>query len=519
MTIKAIFHRGLYSNALPREISLQTILSVSQAQRVAKIVLLRNRQQGSGRLELNLSAAGMQPVDVMNFTFPALGWQDKQLEIFGTEPFRFVPGQGDDDPPSVRFGFSVQETAETVYEWDPAVEELTVYDVPAAPVGGPGSIVAPPTNLQLISSAGTALVAPDGTVTPRLQVSWDEPLDAYVTQIQMQYQLTGAPAWTDGGSVDVSLVTGYISPVVAAATYDVRIRSLRANGLSSVWVTVNGFVPGLVVASQTQDGVGQGSLTPSAFPDGTATIQCNPFTAHIGQLELAIFPAGAVTLSLDGTIGGSSGAIQQRTLYWVYYRDPTTVGGNVTPIATTNKADFLGKLGYWLIDNVVTPYASAGTTRYLPTTYSDSGFRATSNPAQAFDGNLGTAAFVSATAYTSGGVSPSGGATPVHEHLANGNFTLMGYPSVVLAAPATLNVTASANCSNGSGVITASVGGTSTTMLTSSSDTVSAVYSLALAAGVDISTVGVNFAVSATDDGSGNTFNASLQAYEASIDL
>ena len=36
-------------------------------------------------------------------------------------------------------------------------------------------------------------------------MSWDEPLDAYVADIQIQYRAVGATAWTDGGSVDVHL--------------------------------------------------------------------------------------------------------------------------------------------------------------------------------------------------------------------------------------------------------------------------------------------------------------------------
>jgi len=58
---------------LPKEICYQTVLSITQAQRCAKIALLRNRQQGSGTFEMALCAYKMQPCDVMLFTFPADG--------------------------------------------------------------------------------------------------------------------------------------------------------------------------------------------------------------------------------------------------------------------------------------------------------------------------------------------------------------------------------------------------------------------------------------------------------------
>ncbi len=69
---------------LPKDLTLDCVLSVSQAQRLAKIELLRNRQQGSGTFVMSLAAFAMQPVDVMEFSFPALGWTNKNLEIAGT---------------------------------------------------------------------------------------------------------------------------------------------------------------------------------------------------------------------------------------------------------------------------------------------------------------------------------------------------------------------------------------------------------------------------------------------------
>jgi hypothetical protein len=386
---------------LPREISQPCVLSVTQAQRLAKIALMRNRQQGTGILEMSLAAYQLQPCDTFDMTFAQNGWTAKLLEVSAVS-FELQSGASN-SAPQIKLKVGVNETDPSVYEWSTS-EELSVYDVPSV-VTQASYIPIPPTNMELISSAGTALVAPDGTITPRIEVTWDTPLDIQVTQIQMQYQLVGASNWSDAGLVDVSLNQGFISPVVSGQAYDVRIRSLRANGGASVWVTINGFTAGLVLNSQTQFGVGIGSLTAEAFASGAAEIICNPFTANIGQLALPIFPAGEVTLTNDGTIGDGAGSLAQQTLYYVYYVDPTTVGGNVVPIATTNMLDFLGKLGYWLIDSIVTPYASSSGggsgTRFYPSTATNIGTRTALNPAAAYDGNLSTyAACVGASSQT-----------------------------------------------------------------------------------------------------------------------
>jgi hypothetical protein len=70
---------------LPQELTFRGVISVVQAQRVAMIGLLRNRQQGSGSFPMSLAAWQMQPCDVMEFTFGQFGWTDKYLEVDKTQ--------------------------------------------------------------------------------------------------------------------------------------------------------------------------------------------------------------------------------------------------------------------------------------------------------------------------------------------------------------------------------------------------------------------------------------------------
>jgi hypothetical protein len=278
-------------------------------------------------------------------------------------------------------------------------------------------------------------------------------------------------------------------------------------------VEIDDFQASLTLDSQTQDGVGLGSLIGEAYSAGNAAIICESFTAQIGQLALSIFPAGPVTITNDGTIGGSGGLIQQQTFYWVYYVDPTSAGGNVTPIATTNKADFLGKLGYWLIDDIITPYASSGGgtgTRYSPTTFDDQGTRTTGNPTAAYDGNLSTCATVSGMTTTTS--------------FAEGLINFQGFASVVVAA-GTLTVVAAAFCSlYASCTVTVSIGGTVSTVEAFTATTAKATYTYALPANTDISTVTVtvsaNPPVYLTIPGhppSGHTGSCSCSVYEIYI--
>ena len=176
---------------LVKELTLQTVLSVTQAQRVAKINLLRNRQQGSGTLTMGLPSYTLQPADTLEMTFPEFGWTDKVMEVtslgFHCEPQSI--GESGEKAMAITLEVGVIEADPSVYEWTPTTEELTVYDVPAFPQQL-NMTPNPPTSMSLTCSAGTATTDPiTGLVTPRVEVQWTTPLDALTTQIQVQYQL------------------------------------------------------------------------------------------------------------------------------------------------------------------------------------------------------------------------------------------------------------------------------------------------------------------------------------------
>jgi hypothetical protein len=216
----------------PLELSLQTVLSVSQAQRLAKLNLMHNRFQGTGTLEMSLGCYVMQPKDTFLFNYSPFNWVNKLLEVTATN---FIVAQDDNSgAPTIRVSYTVRETSSTVYDWALA-EELTVYDVPALPSQTPLTPAAP-TDMTLASGPSVAQINPDGTVNNLIVVSWSTPLDNLAIGIQIQYQLVGASAWLSAPPADISLNSQWISNVVPGASYNVQIRSYRADGTFSAWL-------------------------------------------------------------------------------------------------------------------------------------------------------------------------------------------------------------------------------------------------------------------------------------------
>lgn len=245
---------------LPFELGLPCVLSVAQAQRLAKIHLLRNRQQGTLTLRLNIAAMRIQPCDVVQFTYAPEGFVSKYFEV---TDWKLMQGQDRNHDPFPYVELTLQETDPSVYNWATR-EELSVYDVPVI-TGGIPYTVATPTNLALEDDATTILTLTDGTAVPRLLVTWTPPLDTYVNnggKIEAQYQfatVVGKPApiilsptlqsdgtylsgWVDAGAVSGDATSMFI-PGISEAQYQtvtVRIRAVRSSGAASSWVSVSG---------------------------------------------------------------------------------------------------------------------------------------------------------------------------------------------------------------------------------------------------------------------------------------
>ena len=272
---------------LPKEIVQSCVLSVAQAQRAAKVILMRNRQQGTGILKMGLSAWQMQPLDVMLMTFPQQSWDEEQFEIAST---KFTIEDGSNGAaPSIHYEVGFQQTSESVYEWSTS-EELSVYDVPSNPTSGPSYIVPPPTNVTAASNNSTALVGADGSVTPRILLSWLSAPDASVTQYNIQYQAQGAASWTAAPPASASQTSAFIAGVVNGTTYNVQIQAQRANGAASVWVqatvtvvapnsSINTYTnnPSLDLTNPTATSIAMGAVAVT-FGNATVNYSARTFT-------------------------------------------------------------------------------------------------------------------------------------------------------------------------------------------------------------------------------------------------
>jgi len=97
-------------------------------------------------------------------------------------------------------------------------------------------VVAPPASLVLASGSSALFVNDDGTILPRIKISWSESADIRVAGYEVQYKKTSDSVWVTQADV-IGETESYVWPVDSGVAYDVRVRASDSVRNTSEWVT------------------------------------------------------------------------------------------------------------------------------------------------------------------------------------------------------------------------------------------------------------------------------------------
>lgn len=202
-----------------------------QAMRVAKILLECGRQEIIVSASFKLTAFKLQVGDTFFFSFPRYGWDQK---IFEVKNWKIST---DNAQPVIEMIF--RETAAACYDW--AAGEETVID--PAPNTALGSVfdVDYPTDIAI--SVGE-VATEQGDKTYQFNVSWTPPDDGFVTEggrYEVQFKNSSGEVYRPSYFVDGASTQTQINQVEPGVTYDIRLRSVNALGVSSAWTYYVGF--------------------------------------------------------------------------------------------------------------------------------------------------------------------------------------------------------------------------------------------------------------------------------------
>ena len=301
------------------ELKQQFVTSVSQWQRLAKIKLMRHRQELTATLPVRLTGLKVCAGDNILVTSKEQGWINKEFEV---NDWSLVSKESD-GAIKLETELKVTETDPAlIYAWDTS-DELALNSTDYVSMLDGGQITAP-SSLVLTSTAATGVTTSDGLFQPRILAQWTAAPDGMVTAYRVEVAAANSSVWNTAATVSSQEVQAYIAGVVQNSAYQVRVCSLRQNGAASDWII------GGVTVSSTQSSINSGALSPSVSGQANVFID-------------SVIEKGATTTRVYGPPQGSDGTA------WTY-----SIGGNSTTVPAVHFTGQTGGVTQYLAYNVST---------------------------------------------------------------------------------------------------------------------------------------------------------------------
>lgn len=347
-----------------RDVDFPFTTSSATCQRLAKIELLKARQQISIVVTCNLKAFSVQPGDSVYFTFERYGFDEKVFEVISWE-FGVVDS---DTGPTPTVTLLLRETAPEIYDW--LTSEETVIDyAPNTNLPDPFNINAP-TDLTITE---VNIIVSDGTTQIGLLLQWNAPLSSFVTNYEVEYRraagfiddglissvttstssyglITQATTTTiDFGSIasdpiaadpsfNTVVVTGTqftIAPIIPNIQYTVRVRAINSLGIRSEYISLARIPqPDITPPSDISNVVATAGFRQIKLS------WINPFDPDLDFIEIhrntssSLGGAVRIAVTRSSTFNDSGLGINQTFFYFLRPLDRTGNAGNFTSVVS-----------------------------------------------------------------------------------------------------------------------------------------------------------------------------------------
>lgn len=211
-----------------RELDMPFTTSAATAQRIAKIELLRVRQQITSVMPFNMSAYRAQPPNVVQINNTRFGWSSKAFEVTESK-IQFGEEMGVD--------LSLRETSEDIYDWSTS-EETEIDSAPNTTLPDPFIVGAPGEPL----ATETIYRSFGGGVRAKALVSWAAAADAQAVSYDLQWKIRTESVWQEQTSLTSRNAEVFD---ITEGDYLFRVRARNALGVESLWAQSEVFFDGL----------------------------------------------------------------------------------------------------------------------------------------------------------------------------------------------------------------------------------------------------------------------------------
>ena len=211
---------------LEGKFDFKTITSPYQAEEMAEIILRRSRESLGLSIVVGFNAYQLHIGDIVNITLSSLG--------FSTKAFRVIQMTFNDD---YTITLQLVEHQDSHYTF---ASKTQVSSTPSTTLPNP-FVVQPPASVTL---SDTLVEYNDGTVIVALDVAIGVSPDSFVDFYQVEYKLSTDSDFIIGSRG--SSLTHRILNVIDQKVYDVRVKAVNTQGVSSSFVTAQRTIVGAI---------------------------------------------------------------------------------------------------------------------------------------------------------------------------------------------------------------------------------------------------------------------------------
>jgi hypothetical protein len=209
---------------LTAQLDLNFTTNSLEAQRLAKINLLKSRQGIVVNISCKPTCLNITAGDVVALTIAQLGWSGKY--------FRVMEWRLNED---IGVDLVLKEEDSTAYDWSTSDAQdgapntsLTLIQPQAAPTG--------------LTATNQNITFPDGTILPAVHVTWNAVSSAYVTGYELQFKLSTDTVWQS--LFTSQTVYDYAGQQEVALQYNIRVRAIFSDKEGPFSSTINHTLSG-----------------------------------------------------------------------------------------------------------------------------------------------------------------------------------------------------------------------------------------------------------------------------------
>lgn len=204
------------------DLPLTYVTNGSRAQRVAKQVLFRSREQMTFSADFSLKAMDVEVGDIVDLTITEYGWSAKEFEVVN---WRMTI----DAERGAQVSMTLRETSQAAFDWDAEESALAANNTTLLPYYEAVAVG--------ISLATEAIILSEKLIN-RLDITVSSTSPEQVAFAEVEFKKSSDSTWIKVGIGELGLFNVFD---LERADYDVRARSINPFGVRGAWATVSEF--------------------------------------------------------------------------------------------------------------------------------------------------------------------------------------------------------------------------------------------------------------------------------------